>query len=150
MQTAQLRLENATLSRRSQLAEQRAKIFQGERNNLAKMVDGLRKELDAIRQQNVQGSPDCGTESFTSGNHTSGLCNMVSSFICCSIHLVLFGFFQRGLFTSKLNIRLRKALPYANIYSPKQVVALTLWTKDTIFYNSGRRRRSFSSRRCEA
>lgn len=75
--TAQLRLENATLSRRSQLAEQRAKIFQGERNNLAKMVDGLRKELDAIRQQNVQGSPDCGTESFTSGNHTSGLCNMV-------------------------------------------------------------------------
>ncbi|KAG0568580.1 hypothetical protein KC19_6G030600 [Ceratodon purpureus] len=75
--TAQLRLENATLARRSKIAEQLAKRIQVEKNALAKQVEELKKELEATRQPRTQGSSASGDESDTSGNLNSGVCDMV-------------------------------------------------------------------------
>ncbi|KAG0612436.1 hypothetical protein M758_6G027500 [Ceratodon purpureus] len=75
--TAQLRLENATLARRSKIAEQLAKRIQVEKNALAKQVEELKKELEATRQPRMQGSSTSGDESDTSANLNSGVCDMV-------------------------------------------------------------------------
>ena len=75
-QTAQLRLENATLSRRAKIAEELAKKFQTEKNAMAKEVEELRQELEAARRSRAQGPPDSGDESK---DVNSGVCNMVKS-----------------------------------------------------------------------
>jgi len=88
LQTAQLRLENATLSRRSKMAEQLAKKIALEKNELAKKVEELRKELEGARNARRHGSSDSGddsNDSDTSGNLDSGVCDMVSSCLFCSV-----------------------------------------------------------------
>ncbi|XP_024399762.1 uncharacterized protein [Physcomitrium patens] len=75
--TAQLRLENSTLSRKSILAEQLVKKYQVEKSDLAKKVEELRKELEQARQARAQGSPYYGTGTLPNGNHISGLCKKV-------------------------------------------------------------------------
>jgi hypothetical protein len=75
--TAQLRLENATLARKSKMADQLVKRIEVEKNALANQVEELRKELEATRQPRTQGSSTSGDESDTSGNLNSGVCNMV-------------------------------------------------------------------------
>lgn len=80
LQTAQLRLENSTLSRKSILAEQLVKKYQVEKSDLAKKVEELRKELEQARQARAQGSPYYGTGTLPNGNHISGLCKKVMSY----------------------------------------------------------------------
>lgn len=83
MQTAQLRLENATLSRKSKIAEQLAKRITLDKNKLAKKVEELRKELEAARHALSHSLSDSGDDSNvcnTSSNPDSGACDMVSSF----------------------------------------------------------------------
>lgn len=74
--TAQLRLENATLSRRSKMAEQLAKRVTLDKNELAKKVEELKKQLEVARQALSHSSSDSGDDSNTSANHDSGVCDM--------------------------------------------------------------------------
>ncbi|XP_024399812.1 uncharacterized protein [Physcomitrium patens] len=73
--TAQLRLENATLSRRSKIAEQLAKNLKNEKNELAIKFEKLKKELEAARQPCAQGSPDSSNPSGIKSMNSS-ICNM--------------------------------------------------------------------------
>lgn len=78
------------------MAEQLAKKIELEKNELAKKVEELSKELEAARHPHTHGSSDSGddsNESNTSGNLNSGVCDMVSSF------------FSRFGVTLKCNVR---------------------------------------------
>lgn len=81
MQTAQLRLENATLSRRLKIAEQLAKKLELEKNELAVKVEELMKELDSARHPRAQA--DSG-ELSEGKDVNSGICHMVSHHFCCT------------------------------------------------------------------
>lgn len=78
--TAQLRLENATLSRKSKMAEQLAKRITLDRNELAKKVEELRKQLEEVRHALSHSLSDSGDDSNvcnTTANLDSGVCDMV-------------------------------------------------------------------------
>jgi len=76
--TAQLRLENATLLRKSKLAVQMAKKYETEKNNLAKKVEELMKELKLARCPQP-GTPDSDGDRSATSQHmaSSGVCDMV-------------------------------------------------------------------------
>jgi hypothetical protein len=74
--TAQLRLENATLSRRSKMAEHLAMKIELEKNELAKKLEELKKELEAARHPHFD-SGDDSNDSNT--NLDSGVCDMVET-----------------------------------------------------------------------